>query len=165
MRKHSLHGNRLMHHRSVLAALAILLGAAGCKGGHHFEPPNRQVQVEQADSAFSPALFDTIHWASDSLRLFVGNNTFAAECRKCHGYLGEGNTDYDRVHDIQPPSLVRPNWPYANDMAAVRRIIFTGHAGMPTWGVAGITPREIDATAFYILHSLRTDVLSGDTAP
>ncbi|MEJ2678107.1 MAG: cytochrome c [Gemmatimonadota bacterium] len=154
-----------MHHRTALAAVGLLLLAAGCKGGHHFEPPNRQKQVEQADSLYSPALFDSIHWASDSLRLFVGNNTFAAECRKCHGYLGEGNTDYDRVHGIQPPSLVRRNWPFDNDLTTLRQIIFTGHANMPTWGVAGITPREIDATAFYILHSLRPDVMTGDTAP
>lgn len=154
-----------MHHRIVLVTLASLLAAAGCKGGHQFQPPNRQEQVEQADSAFSPALFDSIQWASDSLRLFVGNNTYAAECRKCHGYLGKGNTDYDRVHDIQPPSLVRPDWPYADNLEALRHIMFTGHAGMPTWGVAGITPREIDATAYYVLTRLRPDVLSGDTVP
>lgn len=164
MSSDSLQDIRLMHHRTVFAALVVLLAAAGCKG-HQFEPPNRRVQVEQADSAYSPALFDSIQWASDSLRLFVGNNTYAAQCRKCHGYLGKGNTDYDHVHEIQPPSLVLPDWQYAGDLAAVRHIIFTGHAGMPTWGVAGITPREIDATAFYILRSLRPDVLSGDTVP
>jgi hypothetical protein len=30
---------------------------------------------------------------------------------------------------------------------------------MPTWGVAGITPREIDAVAFYILERLRPEML------
>jgi mono/diheme cytochrome c family protein len=47
----------------------------------------------------------------------------------------------------------------------VRRRIFTGHpAGMPTWGVAGIPAREIDAVAAYILEQLRPDVLGGGAA-
>ncbi|HKJ92158.1 MAG TPA: cytochrome c [Longimicrobiales bacterium] len=153
-----------MHHRTVIAITAPLLALAGCRG-HHFEPPDRQEQVAQADSAYSPALFDSIHWPSDSLRLFVGNNTYAAQCRKCHGYLGKGDTDYDRAHGIQAPSLVRPDWQYASDIQAVRHIMFTGHAGMPTWGVAGITPREIDATAYYVLSRLRPDVLGADSTP
>jgi mono/diheme cytochrome c family protein len=63
------------------------------------------------------------------------------------------------VHNVHPPSLVREDWPFES-VPAVRRQIFIGHpAGMPTWGVAGITPREIDAIAYYILEVLRPEVL------
>jgi hypothetical protein len=45
-------------------------------------------------------------------------------------------------------------------MDSVRHRIFVGHAaGMPTWGVAGISPREIDGAAYYLLERLRPEVL------
>jgi mono/diheme cytochrome c family protein len=98
-----------------------------------------------------------VTWADDSQRGFEGNNVYAARCRSCHGFLGDGDTDYAREHDLAVPSLVRADWPY-EDVEDVRRIIFTGHpAGMPTWGVAGITPREIDAVAYYLVHVLRPE--------
>ena len=50
----------------------------------------------------------------------------------------------------------------ADQPDSVRRRVFVGHvAGMPTWGVAGITQREIDAVSFYVLESLRPEVLGG----
>lgn len=144
--------------RAIVLGLAVLLG--GCKGGHHFDPPSREKQVAQADSAYSPAIFDTIAWPSDSAREFDGNNTYAARCRKCHGELGEGGTPYAIERNLNPPSLVRPGWPYGDDIEKVRHRIFIGHpGGMPTWGVAGITPREIDAVAYYIVKELRPEML------
>ena len=63
-----------------------------------------------------------------------------------------------RGDSVQVPSLVEPDWSYANDVEAVRRRIFTGHPdGMPTWGVAGLAPREIDAVAYYIDSVLRPE--------
>lgn len=147
--------------RHAAAALCLAAGLAAC-GEHEFHPPDRGAQVAAADSMYSPTMFDTITWASDSLRLFEGNNTFGAECRRCHGYLGRGETDYAREHDIHVPSLVQRDWRFANDPEGLRKMIFTGHAGMPTWGVAGISPREIDAVSYYVLHQLRPDVL-GDS--
>lgn len=139
-----------------LAAAALL---AACQG-HDFEPPERSAQVAEADSVFTPALFDSIAWPSDSARAFEGNNVFATHCRKCHGPLGEGGTEYAAERELAVPSLVAPDWPYDNDLEGARRRIFTGHpAGMPTWGVAGITPREIDAVAYYLIHQLRPEVL------
>lgn len=150
--------HRLAHQigRCLLCA-GITFGAA-CSD-HEFHPPDRGAQVAAADSIVSTATFDSIQWASDSLRLFEGNNTYGAECRRCHGYLGRGDTEYARQRDIHVPSLVDPDWVFGNDMEELRRIIFTGHAGMPTWGVAGITPREIDAVAYYLLFQLRPEVL------
>lgn len=147
--------------RAALAlALALAAPLAACDQ-HEFQPPSRAEQVVQADSMLTPELFDTIAWSSDSMRTYTGNNTFAAHCRSCHGYMGEGDTEYARANDVKPPSLVRADWPY-HDVEAVRARIFTGHpSGMPTWGVAGITPREIDAVAHYIVHVLRPEVEAG----
>lgn len=145
--------------RAHLAAALAALALTGCEK-HEFEPPDRARQVAQADSAFSPALFDSLTWASREQRLQTGNEVYAAHCRKCHGPLGEGATEYARQRGLEVPSLVEPEWGYARDLEGARRRVFTGHpAGMPTWGVAGITPREIDAVSFYILEQLRPDVL------
>jgi mono/diheme cytochrome c family protein len=142
---------------------AVLLMAAAalsaCKE-HEFQPPDKQQKVEAAEQEFSAIAFDTIRWESDQVRLVEGNAVYAAKCRKCHGPLGEGNTDYARQQKLNPPSLVAPDWPYAGSIDSVRHRTFVGHeAGMPTFGVAGITPREIDAVSHYILVQLRPDAL------
>ena len=145
-----------------LVAMAAGLGAvalAGCQE-HEFHPPDREEQVAEAEAEFSPALFDTIAWESDAERIQRGNSVFAAECRKCHGALGRGDTEYARAEGIAVPSLVESEWEFGDDPVALRRRIYTGHpAGMPTWGVAGITRREIDAVAAYITEQLRPEVL------
>lgn len=142
------------------ALLAVAGSLAACGGEQEFEPPDREVRVQQADSLYAPALFDTVAWESEDVRSLEGNVVFAARCRQCHGPLGRGNTAYAEERNLDMPSLVEPEWSYAGDLDSVRRRIFTGHAeGMPTWGVAGISPREIDAVAFYILETLRPEVL------
>jgi hypothetical protein len=147
----------------LLAAAAVLMAAACEK--HEFEPPDRAARVAHAEELITPEMFDTVGWVNEDARVFFGNNVYAAHCRGCHGYLGRGDTEYAREHRIEVPSLVRPDWPYT-DMQAMRRSIFTGHpAGMPTWGVAGITPREIDAVSYYILNVLRPEVLGGGGGP
>jgi len=142
----------------VALGLPVLLGACD---KHEFEPPSRAAQVAQADSLYAPAWFDTIAWPTDSARTFEGNNVFAAYCRKCHGPEGEGgSTPYAQARGLDVPSLVLPEWQPGDDVEAVRRAIFVGHAaGMPTWGVAGITPREIDAGAHYRVDDLRPEKL------
>jgi mono/diheme cytochrome c family protein len=151
-----------MRPRAAVLALGLAVLPGACEK-HEFEPPSRDAQVAQADSLYSPVLFDSITWPGDSARTFEGNNVFATHCRKCHGVMGEGGTtEYAAVQGLEVPSLVRPEWPEGDDVEALRRRIFTGHpAGMPTWGVAGITPREIDAVAWYIAHDLRPEVLGG----
>jgi mono/diheme cytochrome c family protein len=143
-----------------------VLGLAGCKG-HEFHPPDKDVRVEQADSVYARMRFDTIQWASDSLKLATGNEVYASNCDKCHGPTGQGNAEYARANNLRAPSLVDPNWHFGEDREQVRRRIFTGHpAGMPTWGVAGLTPREIDAVTSYLMDSLRPEFRStGAVAP
>ena len=62
------------------------------------------------------------------------------------------------------PSLVGEDWPYADAQDSVLHRIYVGHAaGMPTWGVAGITLREMDAVSHYLLDVLRPEILDRDS--
>jgi cytochrome c len=141
-----------------LAPAVLAAGLTACER-HEFERPDREEQVTEAAAMVTPEMFDTVTWAGSEERAFAGNNVYAARCRSCHGPMGEGETEYAQEHDIEVPSLVREDWPYP-DVGAVRRVIFAGHpGGMPTWGIAGITPREIDAAAYYIVNVLRPEVV------
>ena len=140
-----------------VATVALMCAIVACEK-HEFEPPSREARVAQADSLYTPALFDSITWSSDSLRVAEGNNVFGARCRRCHGYLGAGGPAEIYGDTVEVPSLIEPDWPLAGDPDAIRRRIFTGHpAGMPTWGIARLTPREIDAVAFYVDRVLRPE--------
>lgn len=139
-------------------ALTVLL-AGGCEK-KEFEPPDRGAQVAEASAAYAPESFDTLTWASDSVRALEGNATYAATCRRCHGPLGTGSTDLAEERELNVPSLVEPNWRLAASLDSVRHRIWAGHAeGMPTFGVARLGPREIDGAAWYILERLRPEVL------
>jgi mono/diheme cytochrome c family protein len=133
---------------------AVLL-LAGCEE-HKFAPPDRAARVSAADSAFTEARFDTIKWSSDEERLRTGNLVYVEHCRRCHGPVGEGNTAYAQDQNLDVPSLVTPDWPLASQPDSVRRRVYVGHVrGMPTYGIAGITVREIDAVTSYVLELLR----------
>jgi mono/diheme cytochrome c family protein len=141
-----------------LALLGLAAACAAACEGHRFSPPDRKERVGAAAAAMTPALFDTVRWASDSARAFAGGEVYARACRKCHGYVGEGDAEYARSQGIDAPSLVRPERSWAVAIDSARRRVFTGHEeGMPTFGVAGLTPREIDAVSHYVLHVLRRD--------
>lgn len=143
-----------------LLAVGLLLGVLGCGGEHEFDPPDREKQVRDAAAELDLSAFDTLTWESDTARLLQGNEVYAAECRRCHGYMGRGDTEYSRRHDLDAPSLVRPGWHLADDPDSLRRRIYIGHPeGMPTWGIGRISLREIDAVAGYIRQQLRPEVL------
>jgi len=145
---------------SILAMLSVL-AAVGC-GDHEFEPPDPSVRVDRAAARFTPALFDTVGWEGEATQLTEGNTIYAETCRRCHGPLGQGGTDYARERNLSVPTLVAPDWRLA-EPDSLRRRIYVGHAsGMPVYGDGDLTPREIDATAAYILRTLRPDVLEQD---
>ena len=145
--------------RLAVSTCAVALALSAC--GHEFEPPDRAERVAEAAAQYSTALFDSIAWADEEARTEEGNEVYAEKCRRCHGPLGRGETAYARERGLQVPSLVEPDWPIAS-MDSLRRVIYVGHEeGMPGWGVAGIAPREIDSSAYYILNSLRPELLGG----
>lgn len=144
-----------------VALLVAMCATLGC-GDHEFEPPDRAERVERAASRYSVSLFDTVQWADSAAILTEGNAVYAEECRRCHGPLGAGGTEYARQRNLAVPSLVAPNWPMAH-LDSLRRMIFIGHeVGMPVYGDGDLTPRQIDAAAAYILEELRPDVLQQD---
>lgn len=146
---------------ATLAACALLTFVGACEK-HEFEPPDRDEQVAEAAAAYSAAIFDTIAWPTDSIRGLDGNVVFSTYCRNCHGTLGKGATDYAIERGLEVPSLIAEGWRFEASPDSVRRKVFVGHAqGMPTWGVAGLTPREIDAVTHYILNVLRPELLGG----
>ena len=143
--------------RPVSAAVvgAVLLAACG----HDFEPPDGAERVEEAAARYSVALFDSVDWQNDSVRAQEGNAVYAEKCRRCHGTLGRGETEYAAERQLEVPSLVEPDWALAH-MDSLRRTVYVGHEeGMPGYGIAGISAREIDASAFYVIYQLRPDVL------
>ncbi|MFO7893256.1 MAG: c-type cytochrome [Longimicrobiales bacterium] len=145
-----------------ILALAAGMGVSGCSD-HEFHPPSQEERTTRADSLYTPALFDSIIWSSDSARVQTGNLIYADECRRCHGPLGRGETEYARENELTVPSLVEPDWVHAGSVDTLRRQIFVGHpGGMPNWGVGRLAPRQIDAAAAYILEQLRPEVM-GDT--
>lgn len=146
---------------ATIATCALLCFVAACEK-HEFEPPDREEQVAEAAADYSSAIFDTIAWPSDSIRALDGNVVFSTYCRNCHGTLGKGATDYAIERGLEVPSLVDEGWRFDASPDSVRRKVFVGHAkGMPTWGVAGLTPREIDGVTYYLLSVLRPELLGG----
>ncbi len=141
----------------ILAGVAGSVLLAACEQ-KHFKPPSRTNQVAEAEMEYTPTVFDTVKWVTDSVRELDGNAVYAASCRKCHGTMGEGGTLYDRSKNLQVPSLVEPHWRF-DQIDSLRKWIWVGHAGMPTFGIAGINARDIDGVAYYLLEGLRPDVL------
>lgn len=155
--------------RPSIRRASIVLGAAllGVLGGwacaeHEFEPPDREARIARADSVFDPARFDTLTWPSDSLRAIEGNVVYSASCRNCHGPLGGGGTPYAEQRGLDVPSLVTAGWRWADRPDSVRHRIWVGHIeGMPSWGIGGLSDREIDAVTYYLLEVLRPEITEG----
>jgi len=139
--------------------LAVLASTAVGACSHDFEPPDRSERVRRAAGQYSVALFDTVSWEDGASRVTLGNTVYAERCSRCHGPLGGGDTPYAEERGLDVPSIVEPDWPLA-ELDSVRRRLFIGHeAGMPTYGDGPLVPREIDATAAYLLETLRPEVL------
>ena len=149
--------------RRRIALSVLVLATASC--AHEFEPPDRADQVSEAASQYTTAAFDTVRWSDADTRVTQGNSVYAEECRRCHGTLGAGDTDYARERDLDVPSLVESGWPLAQ-LDSLRRTIYIGHeSGMPVYGDHDLELREIDAAAAYVLLVLRPDVLEADQRP
>lgn len=114
------------------SVLGVAVGAAACD--HEFHPPDRSAIVAEAEAEYSEALFDSVSWTSQEARVQEGNAIYAEDCRRCHGSLGSGVTDYARERGLEVPSLVAPDWDL-DDLEALRHEIYVGHeTGMPVFG-------------------------------
>jgi len=143
------------------AAMAFVLAIGAC--GHHFEPPVESDRVAEAEALYSAEIFDSLTWGSDYDRALAGNGVYVDKCRKCHGPLGDGATEYAQGRGLDVPSLVALDWNFSGGLESVRRQVFTGHeGGMPAFGTSGLSPREIDGAAYYVVAQLRPEMLQQD---
>jgi mono/diheme cytochrome c family protein len=140
-------------------ALLVVIAASACqqsKSGTAAAPTVADT-VAVAATRYNPAMFDTVHWASDSVRLARGADVFKWACAECHGPqgYGDGKKVTPKGDTLRPPNFHDAAWRLAGDREAVRRKIYTGNVqGMPHWGLRHIEPRDIDAVSSYILTVL-----------
>lgn len=145
----------------TLVALAWL----GACGGEAPPPPaeeppptlTRADSAEMALAAFDSTVYDTIQWASDDAALERGGLVYRVSCQSCHGEGGLGDRGFIFQGDtLRPPSFVASSWQYSRDPVGLRRRIYAGSVlGMPYWGLVGMTNKDVDAVARYILGVLR----------
>lgn len=155
----SFHPNREVIMRCFAMFLAALFLTVGCGGG---EPPAEEASAGPdstalAQAAYDPTMFDTISWESQEEAVERGQVVYRFSCLKCHGERGVGDAGFVRDGDtLQPPSFREADWPYAGDKAGIHEQVFVGTAEfMPHWGLVGLSPRDVDAVAIYIMEELR----------
>ena len=142
--------------RLALGLLAFALVACQ-KAKSEDAQPNAADTVAVAEATFNPAVFDTVKWASDSLRLARGADVFKWGCAECHGPqgYGDGGKVTESGDTLRPPNFHDASWRLAGDTDAVRRKVYAGNTrGMPHWGLRRMEPRDIDAVAAYVLTVL-----------
>jgi mono/diheme cytochrome c family protein len=142
--------------RWIATSLAAALLTVGCGGG---EPPEAEVSAGPdstalAQAAYDPTMFDTVSWESQEKAIERGQVVYRFSCLKCHGETGLGDAGFVRGGDtLRPPSFREPTWAYAGDKEGIREQVFVGTAeSMPHWGLVGLTPRDVDAVATYIME-------------
>ena len=142
--------------RWIATSLAATLLTVGCGGG---EPPQTEIpagpdSTALAQEAYDPTMFDTVTWETQQEAIERGQVVYRFSCLKCHGERGQGEAGFVRAGDtLRPPSFRDPGWAYADDKAGIREQVFIGTAeSMPHWGLVGLTPRDVDAVAIYIME-------------
>lgn len=151
--------NREVTMRYFAMFLAALFLTVGCGGG---EPQAEDVpagpdSTALAQAAYDPTMFDTVSWETQAEAVERGQVVYRFSCLKCHGERGAGDAEFMREGDtLRPPSFQEADWPYAEDREGIHEQIFVGTAeSMPHWGLVGLTPRDVDAVAIYIMEELR----------
>lgn len=145
--------------RWIATPMAAALLIVGCGGG---EPPETEVaagpdSTALAQEAYDPTMFDTVSWESQEKAVERGQVVYRFSCLKCHGEAGLGDAEFVRAGDtLRPPSFREPDWAFAGDKEGIREQVFVGTAEtMPHWGLVGLTPRDVDAVAIYIMEGFR----------
>ncbi len=142
--------------RLGILVLTCAAAAGQQSKGQAGPPPNAADTVEVAAAEFAPAAFDTVKWASDSVRLARGADVFKWGCAECHGPSGHGDGGKVVNGDtLRPPNFHEAAWHLADDTQAVRKKVYSGNVrGMPHWGLRRMELRDIDAVSAYVLTVL-----------
>ena len=137
----------------------LLVGVVACTGQPAEEPqaegPTAADSVVMAEEQFEEAGFDTIQWDAPEEAVVRGSVVFSYSCARCHGGQGFGDGGFVTQGDtLRPPSFHEVDWAYADDVVALRKLVYTGSEnGMPHYGLAGLKYRDIDAVARFIMES------------
>lgn len=149
---------------AVSTALAIGCGEDPAREAEEAAAADEAARTARADSVaraerqFDPSVFDTLTWEGSETRVARGRTVFVYSCVKCHGFDGRGGGDLAKQHDLAMPDLRAEGWEYAGDVPAIQRRVYIGHESeMPTWGLYGLSYRDIDAVAAYIVEELRAE--------
>lgn len=139
-----------------LALAPVLLSA--CSGD---VPAADDVEAASVLPAAMPAPdhFDSIRWADTRNAVDRGATVYAYSCARCHGDSGAGDGNYHlNKRVLRPPSFLTSEWKYSGDLEGLRDAVYAGNdKGMPHWGNAGLSARDTDAVARYILYGLREE--------
>lgn len=153
--------------RKLAGLMCVLLFGPGACGGSEEEVPQvpkeealraaRADSVAQAAEMYDVAVFDTLTWESDNARWERGGVVWSFTCQRCHGADGAGNGPDAVSFGIAVPDITGADWPYADDLPAIRERIFVGHESeMPSMGLIGLSYADVDAAAHYINDLLRS---------
>ena len=146
--------------------VVLLFGLTACGGAETEEEPQvnteealraaRADSVARAIEMYQPTVFDTMTWESDNARWERGGVVWAFTCQRCHGADGTGKGEDAVMFDIGVPDVTAADWPFADDLPAIRERIFVGHdTEMPSMGLIGLSYTDVDAAAHYIDDLLR----------
>lgn len=143
-----------------IAPLVLVVAIIACKPAQSKDAaaPTATDTVDAALAQFNPSAFDTVRWASDSLRLARGADVFKWACSECHGPQGHGDGGKVVNGDtLRPPDFHDAGWRLAGNRTEVRRKVYTGNVrGMPHWGLRHMELRDVDAVSDYVLTVLHT---------
>lgn len=141
----------------ALPLVLLTLLVAACSGDAGIDSADRLDPDALVQATFfDTALFDSISWSDPREARRRGATVYAYSCAKCHGTNGAGDGGH-RIQGrlVRPPSFLDVDWRFAEDPAGLRAAIHGGSEGrMPHWGRAGLTARDIDAVADYIVADL-----------
>lgn len=163
-------GETAMRLREWISPVAIgLVAVAACGGGTGEEASvtvegvvseqdsvatlrqARTDSVAMAERIYDAAAFDSIAWRNDGERFERGEEVWNFSCSDCHGMEGRGDGPIATRYGYDVPDFQAGEWQYAGDIAAIRHRMFVGHESeMPTWGLYGLSYRDIDAVAYHV---------------
>lgn len=110
----------------------------------------RADSVARAEEAYRPAAFDSITWPSENERFTRGEIVWNFSCGDCHGWEGRGDGPVATRHEYDVPDFTAVGW-NAGDVDSLRHRVYVGHESeMPSWGLYGLTYRDVDAVTYYI---------------